>query len=82
MGGEKSKSLDFGDYVLLGSCDIVKDVVSYLFWSWASYRRLTTLFVSSWYLLEKSIPRNFVSYCILRGDKVRDGRGSLMPCGG
>lgn len=30
---------------MLGSCDIVKDVISYLFWSWASYRRLTTLFV-------------------------------------
>lgn len=66
-GAQGSKNLDFGDYILLGSCDIVKDVISYLFWSWASYRRLTTLCFKL-VPFRKSMARNFVSYCVLRAD--------------
>ena len=59
---------------------MVEDVISYLFWSWASYRRLTTLFFKL-VPFRKSISRNFVSCCILCGDKSQTWTGSLMPCG-
>lgn len=82
-GGERvqeAKTLTLG-ITLFDGCDIVKDVISYLLWSWASYRRLTTLCFKL-VPFRKSIARNFVSYCVLRADKVRDGRGCSMPCGG